>query len=91
MRITAVVAMVECPGGEPGCTARLRWCLCGVLACCDHGHTAYGDDFYCAYLNLGPVDAPPPPRLTDDIDLSAWVARQGGSPCGSALGGDTPR
>lgn len=50
----------------------VRVCLCGVLACVEHGHTAYGDDCYCAYLNLGPEDEPPPRRLVQDINLSAW-------------------
>jgi hypothetical protein len=61
-----------CAGGEEGCTARQRWCLCGVLACADHGHTAYGDDFYGAYLNLRADDEdwdPPPLRVVQDIDL----------------------
>jgi hypothetical protein len=67
-----------CPRGEEGCDERLRWCLCGALACWAHGHTAFGDDYYCPYLNLGEVEeTPPPPRLTDNIDLSAWEDRAG--------------
>jgi hypothetical protein len=54
----------------------VRVCLCGVLACLDHGHTAYGDDFYCAYLNVGPPEeVPEPRRRIDDLDLSTWDDR----------------
>jgi hypothetical protein len=67
-----------CFGGEDGCPARQRWCLCGVLACIEHGHTAYGDDFYCVYLNLGPSEVVPEPRRRiEDLDLSRWTDQEG--------------
>jgi hypothetical protein len=56
----------------------VRVCLCGVLACVEHGHTAYGDDFYCAYLNVGQAEAPDAPRRTvEDLDLSHWTDQTG--------------
>lgn len=58
-------------GGVEGCEALERWCRCGVVACRAHGYTAPGDDVYCPYLRLGPVEEPPPPGVVEDIDLSA--------------------
>jgi hypothetical protein len=72
--------LMACAGGEANCEAQERWCLCGVVACWDHGHTAYGDDFYCPYLNLKvyAVDGEAPrPRGIEDVDLSRWVDREG--------------
>jgi hypothetical protein len=81
---------MRCPGGEVGCPARRRWCLCGVIACWEHGHTAYGDDVYCAYLHLrawemGALrrcagltkDEAPRPRLVQDIRLDTWEPDEG--------------